>query len=96
MYTTKLNLNRIGNSAVTCGWGTVTVDDVAENIEGTAKYSDTLHCMPVILHGSRQCNYGLRNADYSQKLLCGEALNRAQKTTWVIPLQIFCVINIIS
>ena len=96
MYTPKLNLNRIGTLAVTCGWGTVTVDDVAESRKGTAKYSDNLHCMSVILHGSRQCNLNFRTADYLKKLMCGEALDPSQKTTWVIPMQIFCVINIIS
>ena len=96
MYTPKLNLNRIGTLAVTCGWGTVTVDDVEEDHRGTSKYSDNLHCMSVILQDCRRCNSVFESAGFTKKLMCAEALDPSQKTTWVIPLQLFCVINIIS
>ena len=85
----------MGALAVACGWGTVTVDDVVENHTGTTKHSDNLHCLSVILYSGRQCNLEFGTADFSKKLMCGEAFHRSQKSTLVIQLKIFGVINII-
>ena len=92
MYKAKANVRQLGIEIVTCGWGSVTVDDPVENPNINAKHSVSLHCMPVILYSIRTCNSILHTKNFTNKLLCGEAPHGCQRTTWVIILKIFWVI----
>ena len=83
----------MGIVATTCGWSRFTSDVQAENNIRNAMHLDNLHCMSVILHGARKCNSVIEHSDFSKKQLCGEALYRGQRTTWVITFKIFWLIN---
>ena len=83
-YAKRINLPKIGTTALVCGCETVSLDDVLDEATGDAKYSQNLHCMNVELLNRQRCQKSLLLGDFQRKVICGETLGTYQKTTLVI------------
>ena len=89
LYTKPTNLRQIGSTALLCGWGSVSQDDVLDDATGDAKYSQNLHCMNLILLTQPGCWQYFVTGDFERKVICGQAV----ETHHIITLVIFYFVN---
>ena len=71
-----------------CGWGTSKKDDEIDISFGEAGYENYLLCMPVLLWNSAKCGEAISVGNYEEDLICGQALMKGQKMTFVSKLNL--------
>ena len=94
VYEEPIDLYEGGNGANVCGWGSVEVDDQKNLDIGKSIYAEKLHCTSILLSGSEMCHDAIREGDFKDKLLCGQALRQGRKTTTVSTLYL-CIYRIL-